>query len=80
MLRLRSNAPSLRAPQFENLTAPETQEAVLGDLQRFLGLDVSQAPPALPLANSRKAQVEGWRMTRTEYAELVWLAQQQSEQ
>lgn len=54
---------------------------MLGDLQRFLGLDASLAPAALPRENSRKAQrPDGWPMARSEYEELVRIVRRQAEE
>lgn len=49
------NTPCLPVQQYENLTAPDSREAVLADLQRFLGLDPELAPRELPSENSRWA-------------------------
>ncbi|PRW44571.1 sulfotransferase [Chlorella sorokiniana] len=62
--------------QYENLTAPGSREAVLADMQRFLGLDPSLAPRELPAENSRKGSEhpEGWPMRREQYEEFVGIA------
>ena len=53
---------------------------MLADLQRFLGLDPALAPPALPLANSRKAaRPQGWPMRCSEYRHLLSIAQSRAE-
>lgn len=39
--------------QYENMTAPGSRDAVLADMQRFLGLDPRLAPAELPSENSR---------------------------
>ena len=61
-------------PQYENLTAPDSQAGVLADLQRFLGLDPAKAPSALlPEANAapRALKRSGWPMKRQQYQALV---------
>lgn len=73
-------AEQLHVIQYENLTAPGSREAVLADMQRFLGLDPGQAPPELPAENSRKGSEHpgGWPMRREQYEEFMSAAKDSS--
>lgn len=51
--RLPMSLASMPPLQYENMTAPGSRDAVLADMQRFLGLDPRLAPAELPSENSR---------------------------